>query len=59
MARFGSRSNELCFYYGSSSCWTVIEGADEQRVAVSRDGLSVVIDSIDDRPLQCDGNPIS
>lgn len=57
--RFWSSENEICFYYGSESCWTVMEAPDARRVAVSREGLSVLIDMIDDRPLKCDGNPIS
>ena len=51
--------DELCFQYGTPSCWSVLEGADEKRTAISRDGFSVIIDRIDNEPLKCDGNPIS
>lgn len=50
---------EICFNYGNSSCWTVLEDAEGGRGAVSRDGFDVVIEMIDDRPLRCDGNPVS
>jgi hypothetical protein len=50
---------EICFKYGTSSCWSVLEDEKERRAAVSRDGFSVIIARIDDRPLRCDGNPIS
>lgn len=50
---------EICFRYGTPSCWSVVEDDDKKRAAVSRDGFSVVIDRIDNEPLKCDGNPIS
>lgn len=50
---------EICFRYGSASCWSLLEDADGQQAAVSRDGFSVIIDRIDNRPLKCDGSPIS
>lgn len=56
---YWSVETEICFRYGTPSCWSVIENSDEERVAVSRDGFSVVIDRIDNNKLKCDGNPIS
>jgi len=50
---------ELCFRYGTPSCWSIAEDTDETRTATSRDGFSVIIDRIDKEPLKCDGNPIS
>ncbi len=52
-------NEEICFRYGSPSCWSVMEDQEQVRTAQSRDGFRVVIDRIDDAPLQCDGNPIS
>ena len=49
---------ELCFRYGNTSCWKTYE-ADDTRYAVSRSGLRVDIESIDDRPLLCEGDPVS
>jgi len=49
----------LCFRYGTVSCWSVVEDAENIMTATSQDGFSVVIDRIDNAPLQCDGNPVS
>lgn len=51
--------DEICFRYGTPSCWSVFEDDDGKRAAVSRDGFSVTIKRIDSKPLKCDGNPIS
>ena len=51
--------SEICFRYSSPSCWSVSENEAEERVAISREGFSVVIERIDDAPLKCDGNPVS
>jgi len=52
-------NEEICFRYGTPSCWSVSENQDRKPSAVSRTGFRVVIDKIDDAPLKCDGNPIS
>lgn len=49
---------ELCFRYGNVSCWKVYESGGD-RHAVSRSGLRVEIEGIDDRPLLCEGVPVS
>lgn len=49
---------EMCFRYGTVSCWKVFEAGD-RRHAVSRSGLKVDIESIDDKPLLCEGDPVS
>ncbi len=55
------RSSEdlICFRYGTTSCWTVIQDAKNQMTATSQDGFRVMIERIDNAPLRCDGNPIS
>jgi len=49
----------ICFRYGTTSCWAVFEETDSTIIATSQDGFSVAIDRIDNAPLRCDGNPIS
>ena len=49
----------ICFRYGTTSCWTVREDAENRMTATSQDGFSVMIERIDNAPLRCDGNPIS
>ncbi len=51
--------DEICFRYGTASCWAVFEDDAGAMAAVSRDGFAVSIARIDDAPLRCDGAPVS
>ena len=49
----------LCFRYGSRSCWTVHREADGDIYAMTVDRtLRLDLESIDDGPLNCDGEPV-
>lgn len=56
---YWSDAEEICFRYGTASCWSLYEDDSGARVAVSRDGFAVSIARIDDAPLRCDGAPVS
>jgi len=50
---------DICFRYGTVSCWSVSETEGAQMTATSETGFTVQIERIDNAPLRCDGNPIS
>ena len=56
---YRSAEELICFRYGTTSCWTVREDAENRMTATSQDGFNVLIERIDNAPLRCDGNPIS